>query len=128
MLGCGYLGLSEALQSYRENAGASLKHYARIRIRGRMVDAMRSKAVEVAAHSMPLEDDRITSSVPDTAMEHVRLDRILKKITDMPDRNSEIIMRSIVGESFAAIANDFAISPRQVNRILHDFRKSLHDA
>jgi RNA polymerase sigma factor (sigma-70 family) len=134
LVGAGQVALVEAAQRY-EPARGDFRAYASVRVRGAMLDAVRSsnvvgrrayaKGVRVSVRSLgaPIKEDgegTLEEVIPDprpSVEEIVEQRAQLAEILALPDREREVVLRAASGEQQAEIADSLSVSPSRVGQI-----------
>ena len=115
-----YLALVEAIQTYDESKGSTLKHYAKLKTRWAIVSHLRSfpKAKEEIERDADI-------TYPDTAEDYYRLHEALEALKKHDELEAEIITRMVLGERRDTIAEELGVTERQLNRILRKYRSII---
>jgi RNA polymerase sigma factor (sigma-70 family) len=134
LVGAGQVALVEAAQRYEPGRG-DFRTYASARVRGAMLDAIRSsnvvgrrayaKGVRVSVGSLaaPIAskgDGTLEEVIPDPrpSVEEIVEQRVqLAAILSLPEREREVLLRAAAGEHQAEIADSLSVSPSRVSQI-----------
>jgi RNA polymerase sigma factor (sigma-70 family) len=134
LVGAGQVALVEAAQRYEPERG-DFRAYASTRVRGAMLDAIRSSNVvgrraykngvrvsvrSLAAPVMPGSDGTLEEVIPDprASVEEIVEHRAqLAAILSLPRREREVVLRAAAGEQQIEIADSLSVSPSRVSQI-----------
>jgi RNA polymerase sigma factor for flagellar operon FliA len=130
LIACGYEGLLNARRDFRRRFRVPFRVYARTRIRGAILDGIRSlQRVPRRAHargqvcSVDIDDLahmlRCDAPPPDELLDEFREAQLLRSVTDiLPECERELIRRSYFGgERFDHVARDLGISKSWASRV-----------
>ena len=134
LVGAGQVALVEAAQRYQPDRG-EFRAYASARVRGAMIDAIRSSNIvgrrayangvrvsvgSLAAPIKPDGDGTLEEVIPDprpSVEEIVEQRAQLAEILSLPEREREIVIRAAAGEQQVEIAGSMSVSPSRVSQI-----------
>lgn len=122
LFGVGQLALVEAAGRYRTGRGASFKHFVRVRVRGAMLDLVRSEARrrndgsrQVTVDSLDgLEEWRQPAGglSPEDVLARKQT---IELLADLPTRERAVLVRTrISGEPCLNVADDLGVSVARV--------------
>jgi RNA polymerase sigma factor for flagellar operon FliA len=124
LVGVGQVALVEAATRFRKDRGATFRHFARLRVRGAMIDLVRceirrrvgSRAVRVESlHDLDERHEPCAAATPDTMLEQLATIGLL---AGLPERERAVIVRTrIVGESCLDVAEDLGVSAARVSQL-----------
>jgi RNA polymerase sigma factor for flagellar operon FliA len=125
LVGVGAVALVEAAGRFRNGRGATFRHFARLRVRGAMLDLVRgevrrksSEGRTVFVESLDhLEEWREPSN--DTTPQIVLEQRqTIELLAGLPERERTVIVRTrISGESCLVVAGDLGVSAARVSQL-----------
>jgi RNA polymerase sigma factor FliA len=125
LVGVGQVALVEAATRFREDRGASFRHFARLRVRGAMIDLVRvevrqrshaGRAVCVESlHELDERHEPCATGTPHTMVEQLAT---IELLAALPERERAVIVRTrIEGESCLDVADDLGVSPARVSQL-----------
>ena len=124
------LGLLSAAKAYRENGGASFDTFARVCVRRRLINMVRTLPVEEIPHESPFdvcERECNVSTSPDQLIqekeEEVALFSQLK--SELSDFEYRVLILHISSYSYNEIAQLLRVSPKSVDNALQRIRRKL---
>ena len=125
----GYIGLFDAVRTYKEEGQTSFERYATICIRNSIVAARRSarrKKHQTLSDALPL-DDRISIPGPEEqAILRERVDEAVTRInTGLTGMERRALLLFLRGQSYAQIAASLSCSPKSVENALARVRRKL---
>src|SRR5262245_50275313 len=131
LVGAGQVALVEAAQRYEPGRG-DFRTYASARVRGAMLDAIRSSnvvgrrayargvRVSVGSLAAPNGDGALEEVIPDprpSVEEIVEQRAQLAAVLSLPEREREVLLRAAAGEQQVEIADSLSVSPSRVSQI-----------
>ena len=124
------LGLLSAAKAYRENAGASFATFARVCVRRRLINTVRSLPVEEIPHESPFdmcEREMDMSASPDQLVQEreEELDLLSRLKSELSVLEYRVLILHISSYSYNEIAQVLRISPKSVDNALQRIRRKL---
>jgi RNA polymerase sigma factor FliA len=124
LVGVGQVALVEAATRFRTDRGATFRHFARLRVRGAMIDLVRGeirrrlpgRAVRVESlHDLDERHEPCAAVTPDTMLEQLAT---IELLAGLPERERAVIVRTrIDGESCLDVAEDLGVSAARVSQL-----------
>jgi RNA polymerase sigma factor FliA len=125
LVGVGSVALVEAASRFRKERGATFRHFARLRVRGAMIDLVRyelrrrlngGRAIRVESlHELDERHEPCAAGTPDTVLEQLATIGLL---AGLPERERAVIVRTrIRGESCLDVAGDLGVSAARVSQL-----------
>jgi RNA polymerase sigma factor for flagellar operon FliA len=125
LVGVGQVALVEAATRFRTDRGATFRHFARLRVRGAMIDLIRyeirrrltaGRAVRVESlHDLDERHEPCAAGTPDTMLEQLAT---IELVAGLPERERAVIIRTrIDGESCLDVAEDLGVSAARVSQL-----------
>jgi RNA polymerase sigma factor for flagellar operon FliA len=124
LVGVGQVALVEAATRFRSDRGATFRHFARLRVRGAMIDLVRGeirrrlpgRAVRVESlHDLDERHEPCAAVTPDTMLEQLAT---IELLASLPERERAVIVRTrIEGESCLDVAEDLGVSAARVSQL-----------
>jgi RNA polymerase sigma factor FliA len=124
LVGVGQVALVEAATRFRTDRGATFRHFARLRVRGAMIDLVRGeirrrlpgRAVRVESlHDLDERHEPCAAVTPDTMLEQLAT---IELLAGLPERERAVIVRTrIEGESCLDVAEDLGVSAARVSQL-----------
>jgi RNA polymerase sigma factor FliA len=124
LVGVGQVALVEAATRFRTDRGATFRHFARLRVRGAMIDLVRGeirrrlpgRAGRVESlHDLDERHEPCAAVTPDTMLEQLAT---IELLAGLPERERAVIVRTrIEGESCLDVAEDLGVSAARVSQL-----------
>jgi RNA polymerase sigma factor (sigma-70 family) len=127
LVSAGLLGLAEAGNNYDSSRGVAFGAFARIHIRGRMLDHIRDEARQAGIWRMVAYSQPVASS---PSAEHVAvvnddLHHVLDRMAGLDQRKRRIIEGAVDGDTSAELGRRMGISRSRVSRLRERARQFI---
>ncbi len=124
------LGLLAAAKAFRKNGGASFATFARICVRRRLINTVRTLPMEEIPHESPFDvcerDADLTMSPDRLIQEKEEETALLSKLkSELSEREYRVLILHISSYSYSDIARILRISPKSVDNALQRIRRKL---
>ena len=125
------LGLLSAAKAYRPDGGATFATFARVCIRRRIINVVRSLPYEEIPHQYPMDvcdrdDEAVVISPDQVVQEKDDKDALLKTLKDvLSSLEYRVLMLHIASYSYKEIAQILHLQPKAVDNAVQRIRRKL---